>query len=455
MRAMGKVVVCAILAAIGVQARQASAQSITVDDVVGKLRNDTVLVGTPIIFKLRYVNPEAINFMISNGYEIYSPDGATWDHGAVKGDTLTGAIPRSNWDLNFAMNVFLGAGDPVRDTVGIIGAKFNTPGLPGGFNGVPYGIQIGSLPVTDTGKQICIDSAWFRPGGAWKWAGPSGVNRFPTWGGPYCYHIFQPPDLMPSITNAPASISGRHCVTITYDFNGSDPEGETVTFQLVSGPGSINATTGVWSWHPTMADVGQAISIQVAPCEPHGCGDTVTVPVVVTNETPTFTSGCRDTLWVTLGSTGTKTIRGSDGCSDALHYVLGPLDPPLNGSCTINSSTGVITFVTNPSTTIGVYNALVYVSDGRDSASCNTYFRVSASCCVNRRGNVDGDTRDQIDISDMAYLVHYLFFQNVPAPVCREEANVDGSQDGTVDIGDLTFLINYLFWGGPTPPACP
>src|SRR5574340_565661 len=106
MKAMGKVVVCAILLSVAYYTGQASAQSITVDDVVGKLRNDTVLVGTPIIFKLRYNNPETYNFMISNGYEVYSPDGASWDHGSVAGDTLTGAIPRSNWDLNFAMNVF-------------------------------------------------------------------------------------------------------------------------------------------------------------------------------------------------------------------------------------------------------------------------------------------------------------------------------------------------------------
>jgi hypothetical protein len=452
--ATSKMVVCVCLLSVSLWSGAAFAQSITVDAVDGLYGADTLRTGTPIMFKLRYVNPENYNFLISNGYEIYSPDGAEWSHSDVRGDTLTGAIPRSNWDLSFAMNVLLGTGTPPRDTVGIIGARLNAPGLPPYFNGVPYGIAIGSLPDADNGMHICIDSAWFRPGGTWKWAASGGINRYPSWAGPYCYLVYVPPDLLPTITNAPASLSGRHCVTMSYDFNGADPEGEAITFELVSGPGSINASTGLWSWQPSMANVGQSISIEVRACEVHGCGTSVTIPVTVTNEAPTFTSGCRDTLWVTLGSSGTKTMRASDGCSDPLHYVLSTVSPPLNGSVTINSSTGVITFVTNQSTTLGIYSVLVYASDSRDSVSCTTYFRVSATCCIGARGNANGDSKDLTDIADVAFLVGYLF-RFGPPPPCVDEGNVDASPDGVVDISDLTFLINYIFYGGTPPPPCP
>ncbi len=42
------------------------------------------------------------------------------------------------------------------------------------------------------------------------------------------------------------------------------------------------------------------------------------------------------------------------------------------------------------------------------------------------RGNVDYDIGDAIDISDLVYLVDYMFNQG-PAPLCWPEANVDGN----------------------------
>lgn len=163
---------------------------ITVDSVVGSWGSghpDTVLTGTPIIFRLRYHNGTANNLNISNGYEIYSPDGASWLSGP-KGDTL-GVIPRSSWDLQFQMNVFDTLGDKDADTVGIIAAKISATGLAAGFNDVPYAVVTGGFANSDHGTHICIDSAWFRPGGTWKWAASGGINYFPTWGGPYCYTI--------------------------------------------------------------------------------------------------------------------------------------------------------------------------------------------------------------------------------------------------------------------------
>jgi hypothetical protein len=429
-------------------------QSISIAEVVGLYNADTVRTGTPITFKLRYTNPEALNLMISNGYEIYSPDGATWNHASVAGDTLTGAIPRSNWDIQFSINVFLGSGVPPRDTVGIIGAKINAPGMPAMFDGIPYGLKIGSLDDANDGLQICLDSAWFRPGGTWKWTASGGIQRFPSWGGPFCYHIYKVPDRLPTISNAPASLSGRHCAAMSYDFNGTDPEGETVTFAKVSGPGTINATSGLWSYTPSMADVGAALTLVVQACEAHGCGTSVSVPLTFTNEVPAFTSGCNTTLWVTLGGSVTKDMNGSDGCGDALHFSLGGVTPALDGTVSINASSGLITFATNAGAALGDYDVTVYVADIRDSASCHTYFKVSAGCCRNFRGNASNDANDALNISDMVYLVNFLFFQG-PAPVCWDEGNVDGSPDQVIDITDLTYIVSYLFMGGPTPPPCP
>ena len=88
------------------------------------------------------------------------------------------------------------------------------------------------------------------------------------------------------------------------------------------------------------------------------------------------------------------------------------------------------------------------------------------TCCIAPlRGNVDfsveagGDPG--IDISDLVYLVDYMFTSG-PAPECVEEGNMDASdtlEDGEdlddIDISDLVYLVDYMFTSGPLPLPCP
>ncbi|HOP06596.1 MAG TPA: hypothetical protein PLF13_04815 [candidate division Zixibacteria bacterium] len=73
------------------------------------------------------------------------------------------------------------------------------------------------------------------------------------------------------------------------------------------------------------------------------------------------------------------------------------------------------------------------------------------NCCVGIRGNVDNDAAQEISISDLVYLVSYMF-QEGPAPECEDEANIDGS--GGIDINDLVMLVSYMFQSGPPPADC-
>ena len=81
-----------------------------------------------------------------------------------------------------------------------------------------------------------------------------------------------------------------------------------------------------------------------------------------------------------------------------------------------------------------------------------------SSCCRGTRANVDSDLLDKIDISDLVYLVDYMFNNNAD-PDCWQEANVNGDLMGdlhqTVDISDLVYLVDYMFNSGPVPPQCP
>jgi hypothetical protein len=80
-------------------------------------------------------------------------------------------------------------------------------------------------------------------------------------------------------------------------------------------------------------------------------------------------------------------------------------------------------------------------------------------CCVGIRGNIEYNAGDNTDISDLVYLVDYMFSNGSP-PFCWEEANVDGSGDGSpdgsedIDISDLVYVVDYMFTGGPPPVDC-
>ncbi|MBD3333643.1 hypothetical protein GF356_12405 [candidate division GN15 bacterium] len=73
-------------------------------------------------------------------------------------------------------------------------------------------------------------------------------------------------------------------------------------------------------------------------------------------------------------------------------------------------------------------------------------------CCIGMRGNVNGDAEEAVNISDLTFLVSFLFSSGT-APECPEEADV--TADGTINIQDLTFLVAYAFQGGAAPPECP
>ena len=71
--------------------------------------------------------------------------------------------------------------------------------------------------------------------------------------------------------------------------------------------------------------------------------------------------------------------------------------------------------------------------------------------CVGLRGNVDGDPQDEVDVSDLIYMLDYAF-SNGPEPPCMEEADVNAS--GGIDISDVIYLVEYMFFDGPEPLPC-
>jgi hypothetical protein len=66
-------------------------------------------------------------------------------------------------------------------------------------------------------------------------------------------------------------------------------------------------------------------------------------------------------------------------------------------------------------------------------------------------GHISGDLNSDghVDISDLVYLVDFMF-QGGPAPPVMGAADMDCS-GGPIDISDLVFLVDYMFLDGPVP----
>jgi len=114
----------------------------------------------------------------------------------------------------------------------------------------------------------------------------------------------------------------------------------------------------------------------------------------------------------------------------------------------VNDS-ATISFMWNTEGLSGTHTIYVQVDPDRISIDSRR-FNNSASATVYIssyvRGDVNGD--GVIDISDVVYLLNYLFI-NGPAPDPLWLG--DATCDGLVDASDLVYLLNYLFAHGPAP----
>jgi hypothetical protein len=67
--------------------------------------------------------------------------------------------------------------------------------------------------------------------------------------------------------------------------------------------------------------------------------------------------------------------------------------------------------------------------------------------------NYDGEPGELgVDITDLVYLVNYMFKQG-PEPPCLDEVFVDGNPE--INIGTLVYFVNFVFKEGPAPAPCP
>ncbi|MFQ6007569.1 MAG: hypothetical protein ACE5K8_01325 [Candidatus Zixiibacteriota bacterium] len=164
---------------------------VTLDHVDGLQGAGNIQTGVPITFYIRFNNNTQDTISgFSNGFKVYSPDGARWD--TTIGDT-TGALNVTQYDGGIFINSFGTDGSGV-DTVGFGGFTISSlKGAEPGFDEVVFTIQIGPISSTYSSKTICLDSTTYYPTNIWLWVMiPDNRQVIPTWDGPHCFRIVNP-----------------------------------------------------------------------------------------------------------------------------------------------------------------------------------------------------------------------------------------------------------------------
>ncbi len=347
---------------------------IYLDHVDGLGSTETqIRVETDVRFHIGLFNDQSSAIIgLQHGFQVYSPDGASWR--PITLDTANLGWP-SYFNLGIFLNSYSVTGSGA-DTVSM-GAIAFSGGFPPGYDEVILYIETEVYPE-DVGRHLCLDSAWFPPGGSWLWGMEGGGNVIPSWDGPHCWEIWDPLNNPPVITNNPFSLVFDHCVPAYYDFEAFDQEGDPFWFELLSGPGTINTSTGEWDYMPSLADVEYAHELVVRACDEFGCGPEEMCNLTFTNEPPVFVSPCPDEITVQAGlSVDYQFTADPVDCDPIVFYIVN-VDPPPVGTYVIDGS-GLFVFNTDPADGGFIYEFTVAVSDGLDEEYCILLVEVLAN----------------------------------------------------------------------------
>ncbi len=351
--------------------------SITLDAVTGLYNTDTLKVNDSISFLFRLQqNEEELITGFSNGFRIYSPQGATWNTttGAHSGAITVGVGQMMS---SIFVNSFSITGADA-DTIGFGGFVIFEPGLENGFNDTVWSINIGPLSAEDNGKQICVDSAFYRPSNTWLWSSDN-FSIVPAWDGPHCFTIFDPLAPTPNKDPVLGLIGAKTIdenVLLNFPVAATDDDGEVPVLTMVNSnlPAGANFTdngngTGSFSWTPTYSDAGEYSATFAANDGVGGTdSETVVFTVVNVNRAPVLDAIGNKTTDETVQLTFTISATDADG--ETLVTGLTSNLPASAASAFTDNGDGTGTFDWTPlSGDGGVYSATFFATDQIDTTS--------------------------------------------------------------------------------------
>ncbi|MFH1701315.1 MAG: T9SS type A sorting domain-containing protein [Candidatus Zixiibacteriota bacterium] len=362
--------------------------------------SDTLWAGVAAEFGIALENSQNLGG-ITLGFEITSPDGATWTWNNVgnrKPDPAsefyitmlsntrmwppTILDPKGVWDMTGLLITYADVDNTLPDRI-LAGGVAMGAGLPPGPLEEMYqlhGIPGGTSDPAEV-KTLCIDSVQVSESAPFIFIDATGATFPPIVGwndgeGALCIPVTNARNFCPTFTTAPGlSMTVDHCGSKSVTLNGYDAEGNEINFKLggTTGAGAavvtdLGSSCSV-SYTGAAADVGSAVTITVTAGDAaNGDCASYEIAVTVTNKIPTINCGL---AYNPVGFTSMiikDDIVGSDadGC-DGLIYAL--VSPPI-GDMAINAGTGEFTWTT-AFEDIGSHMITVSVSDGiADPVEC-------------------------------------------------------------------------------------
>ncbi|MEA1981573.1 MAG: hypothetical protein U9N54_11465 [candidate division Zixibacteria bacterium] len=431
-----------------------NAQEFTLDNITGQVTPGQLPTGTPLYFNFRFTNNLGTDVTgFTNGFRFYSNDDATWTNISEPYGTYsfyTGAFG-SMVDGGIFPDTFSWDGQEA-DTFSIGGFCMFGSCIPHGFDEIVLSVGV-VFNSSENGKHFGLDSCFYPPGGDWLWNTSSG-SVAPYWDGPHNYTIEELPCLHPVFLHCGDIGDVTNCMPLSSNFVAYNMSGssEPITYSLIYGPGQVDPNTGRWTYEPSEADVGLFdVVVQATSAEEECISFCCAKKGNFTNLPPDFPAACASYTYIVQEFTATLSCEADPQDCDELTYSVYDVSPVPDGIYSMDAVTGLLSF-TPAATDLGNFQFQVQVTDGYFTLGCPITFNVFENCC-DIRGDVDhsgGPT--PIGISDLTFLVDYLFNQGA-TPTCMDEADIDNNQ--SITISDLTYLVDYLFiTGDPAPVAC-
>ncbi len=267
---------------------------------------DSIKTDTNIVFTIRYTNSTGFNMVgATNGWTVYSPDGAVWDSTKLDTLALTGAGWLARADLafgfypidtpNFDDPTFEGtdsngfvANGAAPDTVGLNLLSNTAPHFQNGFDQNAVTITVKALNDSHHGKHLCLDTRVYDvSANAWLWALTAGGSSVPIWGGPFCFKIIDPnAPVVVNLVTTPDSLG------FTAIEGGSNPAPKTFDITSDAAP-LIFTLTESDSWFNTDIPGGTTpstalVSVNIAGLAPGNYRDSITVTSAAATNSPQY-----------------------------------------------------------------------------------------------------------------------------------------------------------------------
>lgn len=382
---------------------------VSFESVTGEWNVDTLQAGLEHHIFMKTTNIGSYcHYNITNGFKVYSEDGAEWllpyvDTTFDSTFNLIDVGPPPVFETVVDTFVMHSKADPalvalydkffineygvdglLADSTAYAGVGLDkNKGIYDGWDATSFEVIIQSR-IADHGKHICIDSTWTPPGGTWKWAAltPGFPDILPGWSGIKCWVIYEVPDLPPEIVNCNDldNYEESHCEVLTRTFVAVDPDSDpaNIEYELADGPGGIDPVTGVWSWNTAPQTYIGTITVHAKnTLGPNtDWGPDCEINIEATNAGPTITGGCGVNTTVQTGELKSVLLTADDDCDGKVWTV-----PSTGGAIGVVSVVdGLVSYTPDDADALLAQPIVftVQVSDGLLTDDCTISWNVIA-----------------------------------------------------------------------------